>query len=148
MARLGVRFESARQEWETPAELFGPLNDEFGFTLDAAADAANAKVPGCYFDEAADGLAQNWGSHVVWLNPPYGDKSRSLAAWVKKAAEAAGSGATCVLLIPARTNTNWFHDYCLARGEVRFIRGRPRFGDAEHGLPLPLCVVIFRPPPA
>lgn len=144
MADFKGKFTSRRQDWTTPDDLFDPLNEEFSFTLDAAADAQNARAP-IFFDKAQNGLKQDWGSHVVWLNPPYGETIGGLATWIKKAVDAANRGATVVMLIPARTNTTWFHDYCLARGEVRFIKGRPKFGGAKHGLPQPLCFVIFRP---
>lgn len=144
MANFANRFKSAKQDWETPMEVFDPLHAEFGFTLDAAASAENAKVAR-FFNAEDDGLSQDWGRETVWLNPPYGDNAAKLSDWVEKSYRASLLGATVVLLIPARTNTNWFHDLCLQRGEVRFVKGRPRFGDAEHGLPLPLCVVVFRP---
>lgn len=144
MTAFGKRFVSARQDWSTPDELFGPIHREFNFTLDAAASAHNCKVPK-FFSAVENGLEQDWGVNTVWLNPPYGDKTSKLSDWIKKSVEATACGALVVLLIPARTNTNWFHDLCLKHGEVRFVRGRPKFGDAPHGLPLPLCIVIFRP---
>jgi phage N-6-adenine-methyltransferase len=145
MAAFGDRFQSARQDWTTPDSVFEPLRAEFGFTLDAAASAENTRAA-AYFTAADDGLRQDWGHHVVWLNPPYGSGGAPLKSWVQKAYEASVRGATVVMLIPARTNTEWFHTYCLERAEVRFIRGRPKFGNADHGLPLPLCLVVFRPP--
>jgi site-specific DNA-methyltransferase (adenine-specific) len=145
MGKFANKFESAKQDWETPIEFFSPINEEFNFTLDAAASAENAKVS-FFFSEEEDGLSQSWGRHTVWLNPPYGAKKKPISAWVSKAYKESLSGATSVILIPARTNTNWFHDICLAHAEIRFIRGRPKFGDAKHGLPQPLCLVIFRPP--
>jgi len=143
VGKFGGKFESAKQDWETPADFFAPINAEFNFTLDAAANAKNAKAPR-YFSKTEDGLAQSWGKNIVWLNPPYGEKGGKLSDWIKKAVAEADAGATVVMLIPARTNTNWFHDLCLRRGEVRFVRGRPKFGGADHGLPQPLCLVIFR----
>lgn len=148
MAALRGKFESTKQDWETPAELFKGLDDEFHFTLDAAASAKNTKVPRAYFSKSRDGLRQDWGQHLVWINPPYGDRGRPISAWVRKAYEASLSGATVVLLIPARTNTNWFHSFCLAKAEVRFLRGRPKFSGTKHGLPQPLCLIVFRPPRA
>lgn len=144
MADFSQRFESRKQDWTTPRDLFDTLNAEFGFTLDAAASAENALAP-IFFTAETDGLSQDWGQNTVWLNPPYGETPGGLSAWVKKAAAEAEKGATVVMLIPARTNTVWFHDYCLRQGEVRFIKGRPKFGGAVHGLPQPLCIVIFRP---
>lgn len=144
VADFSDRFKSARQNWATPDDVFLPLAREFNFTLDAAASSDNARAV-VFFDEAKDGLRQPWGDNVVWLNPPYGCKKSKTSDWVKKAYRESLSGATVVMLIPARTNTRWFHDYCLKHGEVRFICGRPKFGDADHGLPLPLCIVVFRP---
>lgn len=143
MATFESKFKSIRQDWPTPDDVFLPLQEEFQFTLDAAASAENAKAA-LFFSEEHDAMVQDWGRHIVWLNPPYG-KGYSLGAWVLRAYTASTFGATVVMLVPARTNTVWFHDYCFARGEVRFIRGRPKFGDAVHGLPQPLCIVIFRP---
>jgi site-specific DNA-methyltransferase (adenine-specific) len=137
------RFVSSKQDWPTPSSLYEPLDKEFKFTLDAAASKSNTKTKR-YFSEKEDGLAQSWGVSTVWVNPPYGDAKRPISSWVLKGYEESLSGATVVLLIPARTNTNWFHDIVLAKGEVRFIRGRPKFGDSPHGLPQPLCLVIFR----
>jgi phage N-6-adenine-methyltransferase len=144
MAFFKTKFESTKQDWTTPHDLFDPLNEEFGFTLDAAASAENTLAPE-FFSKDNSALEQDWGKHIIWLNPPYGMKP-SLADWVKKAYHSSLIGATTVLLIPARTNTIWFHHYCLKYGEVRFVKGRPKFGGAYHGLPQPLCLVIFRPP--
>ena len=144
MASFKGKFESAKQDWETPIDLFNQINAEFNFTLDAAASEKNKKVCN-FFSAKDDGLSQDWSNETVWLNPPYGDGKSKITDWVKKADAERHKGATTVMLIPARTNTNWFHDICLKYGEVRFIRGRPKFGGADHGLPQPLCFVIFRP---
>jgi phage N-6-adenine-methyltransferase len=145
LANLSTKFGSESQEWETPASLFNPLNGEFCFTLDAAATVENTKVKGSFFTATDNGLIQPWGQNIVWLNPPYGAKSAPIQAWVKKAAVERNFGATSVLLIPARTNTNWFHDIILGAAEIRFVRGRPKFNGAQHGLPQPLLLAIFRP---
>jgi phage N-6-adenine-methyltransferase len=137
MAHLATKFASISQEWETPSDVFDPLDAEFGFTLDVCATAENAKAR-TFYTEAEDGLRQPW-SGVCWMNPPFGEQGK----WVQKAYQESRRGTTVVCLLPARTNTNWWHDYCMA-GEVRFIRGRPRFKGAAHGLPQPLAVVIFR----
>jgi phage N-6-adenine-methyltransferase len=143
MAFFQNRFTSSKQDWTTPKSLFTPLNNEFNFTLDAAASNNNALVS-VFLSESDDALKCNWGTNVVWINPPYGGTSK-LSTWIKKAYQSSLEGALVVMLIPARTNTIWFHEYCLKYGEVRFIKGRPKFGDAIHGLPQPLCIVIFRP---
>jgi site-specific DNA-methyltransferase (adenine-specific) len=144
MGTFNGKFNSAKQDWQTPDEIFDPLNEEFAFTLDAAASFENKRAEK-FFDKDSDGLLQDWGLETVWLNPPYGDGAAKLSEWVEKSYRASLRGATVVMLLPARTNTNWFHDLCLSKAEIRFIRGRPRFGKAEHGLPQPLCIIIFRP---
>lgn len=129
-------------EWETPQDLFEELDAEFGFTLDPCATAENAKCP-CYYTQDDNGLAKPWSDHTVFMNPPYG---RTIAKWVAKAWREAQGGATVVCLVPARTDTAWWHDFC-ARGEVRFLRGRLYFrrGDGHTGrAPFPSAVVVFR----
>lgn len=130
-----ARFSANSVEYETPAVLFAPLDAEFHFTLDGAASAANAKCA-AYFTSSEDGLAQPWAG-VGWCNPPWG---RELPRWLRKAKAAAGRATT---VMPARTNTTWGHEEC-RQGEIRFIRGRPRFNGGRHGLPFPLALVIFR----
>jgi phage N-6-adenine-methyltransferase len=127
VASFAGKFESTRQDWTTPDDVFFPIEEEFHFTLDAAASSENKRAAS-FLCEADDSMVCSWGTHTVWLNPPYGDKGRSLSGWVKKAHRASVMGATVVMLIPARTNTVWFHDYCLKLGEVRFLKGRPKFG--------------------
>jgi len=132
------RFLSSNQEWETPDEIFEPLNKEFGFTLDVAASQDNYKCAR-YWTREDDALSLPWGDEICWLNPPY----RQVGVWVKRAFQESLNGATVVCLVQARTNTNWWHDYCM-KGEVRFIRGRPKFKGCKHGLPQPLAIVVFR----
>lgn len=134
---MGVHYSSSTDLWSTPQDLFDELHREFGFTLDVCATAENAKCP-AYFTEAQDGLAQEWRG-VCWMNPPYGDVIRE---WVKKAHESAQAGATVVCLVPARVDTGWWWDYCRF-GEVRFLRGRLRFGGGDTGAPFPSVVVVF-----
>ena len=144
MSGFRGKFASIRNDWTTPEALYREMDAEFGFTLDAAASAENAKAP-AFFDKEMDAITRDWAPHTVWLNPPYGE-GYPLSRWVRKAYEESLNGATVVMLIPARTNTNWFHNYCLLHGTVRFIKGRPKFGGADHGLPQPLCFVVFHPP--
>jgi len=132
------RFRSTNQEWETPDAIFEPLNQEFRFTLDVAASKNNHKCQR-YITEKDDALSKSWAGEVCWLNPPY----RQVKLWIKKAYIESQNGAVVVCLVQARTNTNWWHDYCM-KGEVRFIRGRPKFKGCIHGLPQPLAIVIFR----
>jgi phage N-6-adenine-methyltransferase len=133
---------SNTDEWATPLDLFQELDREFGFTLDVCADDWNHKTE-IYFDQEANGLEQDW-TGVCWMNPPYG---RQIGLWLKKALESSGGGATVVCLVPARTDTAWWHDYA-AKGEIRFIRGRIKFVGREgvkDAAPFPSAIVIFRP---
>jgi len=134
------RFDSKTVEWSTPDNIYQPLNSEFKFTLDVCATADNAKCSK-YYTKEQDGLAQQWDG-ICWMNPPYG---REMVKWLKKALAESYRGVTTVCLIPARTNTVWFHELCFEQAEVRFIKGRPKFGDADHGLPFPLAIIIYRP---
>lgn len=126
-------------EWETPQKLFDELNDEFGFTLDVCATSENAKC-NKFFTKEQNGLAQDWSNDICWCNPPYG---REIADWMKKGFWSWKKGATVVLLVPARTDTKWFHDYAI-HGDVRFIKGRVKFGDGKVGAPFPNIIVIFK----
>ena len=130
-------FSSNTDEWATPQAFFDDLDKEFYFTLDACANEQNHKCAK-YFTKDDDGLAQNWGGHIIWCNPPYG---RDIANWVKKCSEHTG---VAVMLLPARTDTRWFHDYIYQKAEIRFIKGRLKFGGAKNPAPFPSMVVIFR----
>ena len=143
MVNFLERFDTKKQEWETPNILFNQLNNEFHFTFDLAADSCNKKCK-CFFSKDDDALKQTW-SGVCWLNPPYGSKEYKLENWIKKAfTESQREDCTVVMLIPARTNTRWWHNYCMKSAEVKFICGRPKFGNATHGLPQPLAIVVFK----
>lgn len=134
-----VLFSSKTDEWETPQQLFDKLDNEFHFNLDACATAQNAKASRFYTRED-DGLSHPWVG-TVWCNPPYG---RQIAAWVRKGLRESWGGATVVMLLPARTDTKWFHDYILHRAEVRFLRGRLKFSGQTENAPFPSMVVIYR----
>jgi phage N-6-adenine-methyltransferase len=142
MARLDKQFSSDKVEWETPPDLFDPINNEFGFTLDVAADSTNAKC-NKYLTLSDDGLNTPW-SGVCWCNPPYG---RDLSKWVRKGCIETWNGVTSVFLIPVRSNTKWWHELCIPFGEIRFVKGRPKFGGADQGLPWPLAIIVFRGKP-
>ena len=118
-----VMFSSKTDLWETPQTFFDKLNQEFGFTLDACAVPDNAKCERYYTPEQ-DGLSQPWDG-VVWCNPPYG---REVGKWVRRGLMASENGAIVVMLLPARTDTKWFHDYIYGKAEIRFVRGRLKFG--------------------
>jgi len=136
-----LMFSSKSAEWATPVALFNRLNDEFGFNLDPCATEKNAKCVE-FYTQQQDGLAQDWGGRVVFCNPPYG---KELRKWVKKAHdEAQKPGTTVVLLIPARTDTTYFHDFIYKNAtEIRFLRGRLKFGDAKSSAPFPSMIVVF-----
>ena len=127
-------------EWATPQQFFDDLDAEFHFTLDPCSTHENAKCEK-HFTKEDDGLRQSWGGHRVFCNPPYG---RELSQWVKKCYEESMTGSLVVMLIPARTDTRWFHDYIYGRAEIRFIKGRLKFNDGKSGAPFPSMVVIFR----
>ena len=131
-------FSSNTCIWETPQDLFNKLNAVYHFETDVCALPENAKCKR-YFTPENDGLKQEWNG-VCWMNPPYG---RGIVKWVKKAYESAQKGATVVCLLPARTDTAWWHDYCM-HGNVTFIRGRLRFGGAKSGAPFPSVIVVFK----
>lgn len=136
-----VLFSSENEVWTTPQDFFDKLNDEFGFNLDPCAIPENAKCER-FFTPEMDGLKQNWGGAKVFCNPPYG---RKIGAWVQKCYEESQKpDTTVVLLIPARTDTAYFHDYIYHKAkEIRFVRGRLKFGGAKCGAPFPSMVVIF-----
>ena len=138
------RYNGNGRHWETPPEVFLPLHAEFNFTLDPCATAATAKVPR-FYNEAADGLAQDWSTERVFMNPPYG---REVYAWTRKAREAAERGALVVGLLPASCDLAWWHDDIAGRAEVRYIRGRVRFltgGPYRASGFFASVIVIWRP---
>jgi phage N-6-adenine-methyltransferase len=144
MATFTNKFDSIRQDWDTPQSLFDKLNQEFNFEWDLAASDKNTKCPK-FFTQKDDGLKQKWDG-VCWLNPPYGDKTSKMVNWIEKAYNDCqiNTNLTVVMLIPARTNTRWFAKFCMKAAEVRFVCGRPKFGDSKHGLPQPLILLVFK----
>lgn len=128
-------------DWPTPPAFYDLLHEEFGFEVDVAASADNHRCP-VWYSRKENGLAQAWVG-VVWCNPPYG---REIAQWVEKAYHAAQKGATVVMLLPVRSDTNWWHEFVLGVAEVRFLRGRLGFKGTRPGrAPFPSCVLIYRP---
>jgi phage N-6-adenine-methyltransferase len=138
--KLTVHFSSASDDWPTPQNLFDALDTEFDFTLDPAATVENAKCAK-YYTREQNGLSKDWAGETVFLNPPYG---RGIGQWVSKAYETALTGSVVVCLLPSRTDTSWWHRYC-ARGEIRLLKGRLKFGGAKHCAPFPSAIVVFRP---
>lgn len=141
MPILKVITTSKSNEWQTPQSLFDILNAEFAFTLDAAATAHNAKCKH-FYTRQQDALKQPW-TGIVWCNPPYGN---AIAKFIQKGYEQAQRGATVVMLIPARTDTRYWHDYVMKAAEVRLIKGRLYF--TQHGktgpAPFPNAIIVFR----
>lgn len=132
-----VHFSSQTDNWATPQDFFDRLDAIFDFTLDPCATPKNAKCTR-YFTRQDDGLVQSWDGERVFMNPPYG---REIGAWVKKASEAR---ALVVCLLPARTDTRWWHDHVVAGGgHAFFLKGRLHFGEGEHAAPFPSAVVIY-----
>ena len=137
---MNTMMSSKKMDWQTPKRFFENLNKEFNFTLDPATDGTNALCPK-FFTEAQDGLAQSWKAEVSYVNPPYG---RALKNSMKKAyEETKDANTTVVMLIPARTDTNYWHDYVMQASEVRFVRGRIKFGGGETDDPAPFPSVVL-----
>lgn len=144
----GMR-SSLDDTWTTPPEFFKKLDDEFHFTLDAAALKHTAVVPN-YLGPDHDLLWRRDALEVVWdgaseggwifLNPPYG---RAIKDFMRKADEEVKQGAKVVALVPARTDTNWWHDSVIHH-EVRFIKGRLKFGGSKNSAPFPSAVVVMK----
>lgn len=135
---MSVHFSSKTDLWSTPKEFFIKLHEEFIFNTDVCASDDNALLPH-YFTKETDVLKQDWKG-VCWMNPPYG---REIGAWMKKAHESSKSGVTVVCLVPARTDTNWWHNYAMQH-EIRFIKGRLKFGNSKNSAPFPSAVVVMK----
>lgn len=136
-----LMFSSETDLWATPQEFYNTLNKEFKFTLDPCATAENAKCEKFYTINE-DGLQQDWQGEIVFCNPPYG---RAIKDWVKKCYdEAQKPNTTVVLLIPARTDTSYFHEYIYHKvKQIRFLKGRLKFGKATNSAPFPSMVIVF-----
>lgn len=140
MANLKACFSSTSDEWSTPQNMFDELDKEFRFTLDPCAADDNHKCDK-YFTLENDGLSENWGGYRVFCNPPYSEIDK----WVEKAyRETRNDNTLVVLLIPSRTDTRYFHNYIYQRAEIRFVKGRLKFGDGKGSAPFPSMIVIFR----
>ena len=144
----GVMFSSKSNDWATPQDFYNQLDAEFGFTLDPCASPHNTKCDN-FYTEDEDGLVKDWGGNTVFMNPPYG---RKIGNWIKKAyEEGEKSNTRVVALIPARTDTKYWHNYCMKATEIRFVKGRLKFGqgNTKNSAPFPSAVVVFSgsPPP-
>lgn len=137
-------MSSNSNEWATPEKIFNELNKEFNFTLDPCSTHRNAKCKKHYTIEE-NGLIQDWSKDVVFCNPPYG---KEICKWVEKAFTECKKGATVVLLIPARTDTRYFHQFIYKQHEIRFIKGRLKFidefGNEGKAAPFPSMIVVMK----
>jgi phage N-6-adenine-methyltransferase len=133
-------FTSNTGEWETPQDFFDELNKEFNFTFDVCATKENAKCKR-FWTKENNALTKDWNLERFWMNPPYG---REIGKWIKKAATK--RNGIVVALLPARTDTRWFHDYIYKKPyvEIKFIKGRLKFGGAKNSAPFPSMLVIFK----
>jgi len=133
-------FSSKSGEWETPQDLFGTLDKIFHFDLDVCATKNNTKCEQ-FFNLEDDSLKQSWEDKICWMNPPYG---REIDDWVAKAFwEAREHSITVVALLPARTDTKWWHSFVMRAQQIWFIRGRVKFVGAKSSAPFPSCIVIW-----
>jgi phage N-6-adenine-methyltransferase len=135
----GMQRTTADPTWATPQWLFDYWDALFDFDLDVCAATETAKCKSYYTPEI-DGLSQPWDSRMCWMNPPYG---REIVKWCSKAADEADNGATVVGLVPARTDTGWWHDHVLRAGSIYFLRGRIAFGDGTSPAPFPNAIVVW-----
>ena len=138
---MEVHYSSKSNEWSTPQKLFDELDKEFNFTLDPCSTHENAKCS-MHFTIEENGLEQDWSKDIVFMNPPYG---RGIRHWIEKAYKESNKGATVVCLIPARTDTTYWHDFIFGKADnIRFLRGRLKFGDSKNSAPFPSAIVIYR----
>ncbi|MNQ74316.1 DNA N-6-adenine-methyltransferase (Dam) [compost metagenome] len=134
-----LMFSSKTDLWSTPQEFFDKYNNLYNFELDVCASDENAKCTK-YYTKEVNSLTRRWVG-VCWMNPPYG---REIKDWMKKAYEESQNGATIVCLVPARTDTIWWHDYAM-KGKIEFIKGRLKFGRSKNSAPFPSAIVVFEP---
>lgn len=139
---MNIHFSSDDQNWSTPQDFYEELNKEFKFTLDPCCTKTTAKCRK-FFTEAENGLIQDWSNDIVFMNPPYG---REIKHWIEKAYNESLKGATVVCLIPARTDTRYWWDFIFEgkASEIRFIKGRLKFGGATNSAPFPSAVIVYK----
>ena len=135
-----LMFSSGSGNWTTPQDFYDKLDQEFNFTLDPCCTPGTAKCKN-YYTESDDGLSKSWGGHTVFMNPPYG---RGIKHWIRKAYEESLKPDTVVvILIPSRTDTKYWHDYCMKASSIRFVKGRLKFGNSRNSAPFPSVVLVF-----
>ena len=137
---LNVMYSQKTNEWETPQKLFDELNVKYSFTLDPCATKENAKCKK-YYTIADNGLVQSWNDEIVFCNPPYG---KEIGKWVEKAYTESIKGATVVMLIPARTDTKYWHEWIFKKAQIIFLKGRLKFGNSKNSAPFPSAIIIFK----
>lgn len=125
---MTVHFSAARDNWKTPKAFYKELDAEFHFDFDP-----------CPSNPTFDGLSVPWGQSN-FVNPPYG---RVIEKWFAKGFEEKKLGKGSVFLIPSRTDTKWWHKYCMEAKEIRFIKGRLKFDDQPNPAPFPSALVIL-----
>jgi len=133
-------YSSKQNTWETPQNLFDKLNDEFNFTLDVCAEKETAKCEN-YYTKEDNSLTKDWDQNICWANIPYG---RGMYTWIEKIYKQNKiKNTVIVLLIPARTDTKYWHDFVMKASEIRFIKGRLKFGGATNSAPFPSAIIVF-----
>ena len=141
MTNLKAMISSKDMSWETPQDFFDKLDEEFHFTLDPCATPETAKCKK-FYTKKDDGLIQDWEGEIVFCNPPYGSEIKH---WVKKCYDESKKPNTIVvMLIPARTDTIYFHQYIYHKAKIRFIKGRLKFSNSRNSAPFPSMIVIFK----
>ena len=142
MFRAQLMFSQKTDDWRSPESLLKDLYKEFPFDFDP-----------CPLNSSFDGRTMdNWEGNCIFVNPPYSQnrsrgkkgKPSHFKGWVEKGLEESRKGKTVVMLLPARTDTSYFHDYILPNAEIRFIRGRLKFSDHYNPAPFPSMIIIFR----
>jgi len=124
-----IHFSSLRSNWKTPRNIYNILNKEFKFDFDP-----------CPTRSKYNGLLIDW-KKSNFVNPPYG---KELPKWIKKGYEEYLKEKTVVFLIPSRTDTRWWHNFCMKATEIRFIQGRLHFDEYKNSAPFPSAIVIFK----
>ena len=137
---MKVHFSSKSNEWNTPDDLYNILDNEFNFTLDPCTNGINNKCDK-FYTEKENGLIQDWSKDIVFMNPPYG---REISQWIEKAYNESLKGSKVLCLIPSRTDTKYWHDFIFNKAsEVRFIKGRLKFGNSKNSAPFPSAIVVY-----
>jgi len=139
--RKDLMFSSEKQDWATPQSFYDKVSSELGpFTLDACAIADNAKCS-TFFSPEEDGLTMSWEGYNVFVNPPYG---KGIDKWIEKAYKESQKKRTrVVMLIPARPDTKYWHNYVMNAHEIHFVKGRLKFGGCQNAAPFPSAVIVF-----